>query len=340
MCQCSSADRPSSPVSNTIYVTDSTDWLYTYREQFSQLDPPVEVVTVDDGTAVVGAASDAADLIADPALLTDAVLAGLNSLKSLQFTTTEFHHLDLAALEKREVVLGGVNQALAPGAAQHLIDLTAATARLIGHPGVKGVPTFPEFENKVVGIVGFGDTGMELVHQLEGTRCEYRYMDVRTARRDDFGASRVRRLTLDRVLVEADYVFILVPLTPQTRGLFDLREFRIMKPEAVLVNGSHPDVIVANDLLTALNDGLFAGAAIAYRDDELESHQRVVALTYPTTPPGHVAERAIGTIAENLDAIRAGQPLPAPVESIGVPLLGDPSFWSSRFTPRPARPRT
>jgi glyoxylate reductase len=323
-------------VSNTIYISDSTDWLYSYREQLEQFDPPVEVAVVDDATEIVAAASHAPGLIADPALLNDVVLAGLSGLKSLQFTTTEFHHLDLPVLEKRGVVLGGVNRALAPAAVQHLIDLSTATARLIGHPGAKGVPTFPEFENKVVGIIGFGDTGMELIHQLDGTRCEYRYTDVRTARRDDFGSAKIRRLALDRVLVEADYVFILVPLTPQTRGLFDLREFRIMKPEAVLINGSHPDVIVGDDLLTALNDGLFAGAAITYRDDELESHQKVVALSYPNTLPGHIAERAIGSIAENLAAIRAGQPLPAPVESIDMPLSGDPTFWSNRFTPRPA----
>jgi phosphoglycerate dehydrogenase-like enzyme len=323
-------------VSDTIYVTDGTDWLNTYREQLEQLDPPVEVVTVEGDVEVVRAASDASGLIADPALLSDAVLAGLTGLKSLQFTTTEFHHLDLPVLEKRGVALGGVNRALAPPAAQHLIDLTAATARLIGHPGVTGVPTFPEFENKVIGIVGYGYTGSELIRQLEGTRCEYRYTDVRTPARDDLGETKISRLTLDRVLVESDYVFILVPLTSQTRGLFDLREFRIMKPEAVLINGSHPDVIVADDLLTALNDGLFAGAAIAYRDDELESHQRVVALSYPNTPPGHIAERAIGSIAENLDAVRANQPLPAPVESIDFPVAGDPSFWSSRFTPRSA----
>jgi phosphoglycerate dehydrogenase-like enzyme len=323
-------------VSNTTYVTDGTDWLYSYREQLEQLDPPVEVAVVDDTSGIRSAASDAPGLIADPALLTDAVLAGLNGLKSLQLTTTEFHHLDLSALEKRGVVLGGVNRALAPVAVQHLIDLTAATARLIGHPGVAGVPTFPEFENKVIGIVGYGYTGLELIRQLEGTRCEYRFTDVRTPARDDQGDTSIKRLTLDRVLVESDYVFILVPLTPQTRGLFDLREFRLMKPEAVLVNGSHPDVIVGVDLLTALNDGLFAGAAIAYRDDELESHRRVVALSYPNTLPGHIAERAIGSIAENLDAIRTDLPLPAPVESIAAPVAGDPAFWSNRFVPRTA----
>ncbi|NQW18795.1 MAG: hypothetical protein HQ478_15080 [Chloroflexi bacterium] len=323
-------------MSNTNYVTDTTDWLYSYREQLERLDPPVEVIVVDDTTGIAPVVSDSPGLIADPALLTDATLANLDGLQSLQLTTTEFHHLDLQALESRGIVLGGVNRALAPVAVQHLIDLAAATARLIGHPGVSGVPTFPEFENKVIGIVGYGYTGLELIRQLEGTRCEYTYVDVRTPARVDAPNSNVRRLTLDRVLVESDYVFILVPLTPQTRGLFDLREFRLMKPEAVLVNGSHPDVIVADDLLTALGQDLFAGAAIAYRDDELESHQKVVALSYPTTPPGHIAERAIGSIAENLDAIRLDRPLPTPVESIDFPVAGDPSFWSSRFTPRRA----
>jgi phosphoglycerate dehydrogenase-like enzyme len=318
----------------TIYLTDGEDWLYPYREQLGPLDPLVEQVQIDSGAGTPALETDGVNLVVDPSLLDDEWLAAADGLASVQFTTVGYDHLDLASLEERGIVLAGVNRAIAPAAAAHLIDLAGATARLIGHPGVEGVPQFPEMEGKVLGIIGFGYTGMAIAHALEGTRCEFRYADVRTAERDEFGGQRIRRLTVDRVLVESDYVFITVPLTPQTRGLFDLREFAIMKPEAVLINGSAPAVINGDDLLQALDLGHFAAAAIAYRNGTLESDQRVVALSYPTSFPGEVAERVVGSIAENQAAIRDGRPVPTPVESIDFPVVGDPSFWSSRFIPR------
>ncbi len=230
--------------------------------------------------------------------------------------------------------MAGVNEAVAPAAANHVLDLAVTAARLIGHPGVKGIPTYPELAGKVVGVVGFGYTGIEAVRQLQGLRCEFRIMDVRTSPQGVQDELGVRRQTLDRLLVVSDYVILLVLLTPQTERVFDRREFMIMKPEAILINGSDPGVIDPGSMLAALDDGLFAGAGITYRDEQLESHPKVVALSYPDLLRGASAERAVGLISDNVAATGRGDDVRSRVESITFPVVGDPSFWSSRFAPR------
>ena len=81
-------------------------------------------------------------LIIDPALVSDALLDRAPGLKFLQLTSTDLDDLDLAGLEERGITIAGVNEAAAPAAATHVLDLAVTAARLIGHPGVNGVPTF------------------------------------------------------------------------------------------------------------------------------------------------------------------------------------------------------
>ncbi len=107
-----------------------------------------------------------------------------------------------------------------------------------------------------------------------------------------------------------------------------------MKPEAILINGSDPEVIDNEALLEALDEGLFAGAGITYRDSRLEFHPKVVALSYRDILRGDAAERAVGLIADNIAAVGRGDDPRSRVESITFPVVGDPSFWSSRFAPR------
>ena len=321
--------------SETVYLTTGDDWLAGYGGKLASISPAISVVETGSPVVEVDAAlSRAETLIIDPALVSGALLDRAPRLKFLQLTSTDIDDLDLAGLEARGITVAGVNEAAAPAAASHVLDLAMTSARLIGHPGVSGVSRYPELAGKVVGVVGFGYAGIETVRQLQGLRCEFQIMDVRTSPQGVQDELGVRRQALDRLLVASDYVILLLPLTPQTRGMLDLRDFRIMKPEAILINGSDPRVIDPQSLVQALDEGLFAGAGITYRDAELESHPKIVALSYPDILRGDTAERAVGLIADNLAAIGRGDEPRSQVESITFPLLGDPSFWSSRFAPR------
>jgi len=73
---------------------------------------------------------------------------------------------------------------------------------------------------------------------------------------------------LHEVAARSDYLVVVVPLTPQTRGLVDRSAIGSMKPGAVLVNVSRGGVVDEDAVRDALRDGRLGGAALDVFDTE------------------------------------------------------------------------
>ena len=69
-------------------------------------------------------------------------------------------------------------------------------------------------------------------------------------------------VSLDELLKESDLVTLHVVLTRETRDMIGLRELKLMKPTAFIVNTSRGPAIKEPDLIQALNEKLIAGAAL------------------------------------------------------------------------------
>lgn len=261
-------------------------------------------------------------------------IAAAGRLRFLQLLSCDPHPIDTAALESRGVTVAGIGAALATSAAHHcvrLMDEVAGSARE-GSPARAGGSAYA---GKTVGIVGLGRVGLEVARTVRGEAGRLRYMDVRTPPRGATEALGLRRLTMDRLLVESDVLSVHVPLTPQTRASFDLRELSIMRHDAMLILGSRPEVVSAEALSQACQRDLIRGAGLTYEDPELSHLDRVVADPYPALD--HAARRAIAElVGDNLRRFFAGRSVRSVLESVTFPRAGDPSFWSSRMAPRAA----
>ena len=79
--------------------------------------------------------------------------------------------------------------------------------------------------------------------------------------------------SLDEMLAAADYISIHVPLTDETRGLFDAAAFDKMKDGVRLVNTARGRVVVEADMRAALVSGKVAGYAtdVWYSDPPQDS---------------------------------------------------------------------
>jgi glycerate dehydrogenase len=64
----------------------------------------------------------------------------------------------------------------------------------------------------------------------------------------------------DEVLETSDIITLHCPLTPETRGMIALPEFRRMKRIPLIINTARGGLVVEDDLVTALDEGLIAGA--------------------------------------------------------------------------------
>ena len=73
---------------------------------------------------------------------------------------------------------------------------------------------------------------------------------------------------LPELLPQADVVASVLPSAPGTRRLADATFFSAMRPGAFFVNAGRGDLVVAEDLVAALESGHLAGAALDVTDPE------------------------------------------------------------------------
>lgn len=67
---------------------------------------------------------------------------------------------------------------------------------------------------------------------------------------------------LGRLLAEADFVVVAVPLNEHTRGLLGSAELGALRSSAFLINPARAEIIDEQALYEALRDHAFAGAAL------------------------------------------------------------------------------
>lgn len=122
-----------------------------------------------------------------------------------------------------------------------------------------------ELEGKTLGLVGFGRIARRVAAMAQS-------LGMQVVAFDPFlGAETVPISTmdnLDEMLQTADVVSVHVPLTAETRGLFDRRRFEAMKPGSFFINTSRGGVVDQEALLSALDDGHLGGAGLDVTDPE------------------------------------------------------------------------
>ena len=110
-------------------------------------------------------------------------------------------------------------------------------------------------------IVGLGDIGRCIARAARALGV--RIIGVNRSGRVLREAERVYRVTaLPRVLAEADWVVVALPLTAETRGLIGGRELGAMHPAAWLLNVGRGAVVDEASLLGALRERRIAGAVL------------------------------------------------------------------------------
>ena len=126
-----------------------------------------------------------------------------------------------------------------------------------------------EVHGKTLGLVGFGAIARETAARARAFGMTVIAADPFVADDDPAWRSHgVAKVGLDRLVASADAVSLHVPLTSETRNLFDATRLAAMKPAAVLVNAARGGVVDEAALAAALAAGRLAGAALDVFDTE------------------------------------------------------------------------
>ncbi len=149
-----------------------------------------------------------------------------------------------------------------------------------------------ELSRKTVGLVGCGSVGKELARLLAPFQVKLlgydKYLDP-----NSFSQLHIHSVSLPELLEMADVISVQIPLTDETRDLFDAKEFALMRSSCIFINVSRGELINESALIAALTNGSLAGAAIDVARGEPNLNSRLLAL-----PNLHVTPHIAGFTAE------------------------------------------
>lgn len=121
--------------------------------------------------------------------------------------------------------------------------------------------TRTELSGKTIGIVGTGNIGREVAKRAAAFEMNIIAFDVWPNRdfADQYG---IKYVPLDELFKSADIISLHTPSTPETVGMINRDSLQSMKNTAVLINTARGDLIVEDDLIKALQEGIIAGAGL------------------------------------------------------------------------------
>lgn len=257
------------------------------------------------------------------------VLAQARRLRIVANMAVGYDNIDVSAAKQRGIIVTNTPDVLTEATADLVFALLLATGRrlieanrflqsgewktwnpyLLAGQGV---------HRATLGLIGMGRIGEAVARRAKGFDMEVLYHNRRrrSEAEEVLGARYVR---MDELLGRADYVVVLTPLTPETRGLIGERELALMKPTSVLINASRGGTVDEQALYQALVEKRIWAAGLDVFQQEpvpldhpLLSLPNVVALPHIGSATYETRNRMARLAAENIIAILTGkEPLTA-----------------------------
>jgi D-3-phosphoglycerate dehydrogenase len=250
------------------------------------------------------------------------LLAKAMSLRVIGRAGAGYDNIDVPAATQEGVVVAFSPEENAVSVAEHVFALLLALARRI--PGAdkstrgggwerKKYHGF-ELLGKTLGILGLGKIGFRVALRAKA-------FGMRILAYDAYLSSTSLHVTesgafltsFDRVLAEADFLTVHLPLTPETRGILNGEALRKMKKTAFLINTSRGEVLAEADLAQVLKQGGIGGAALDVREKEppgespLHGLDNVILTPHTAGLTYEAQEKVVDAVAEDVDRVLSGQ---------------------------------
>jgi len=298
----------------------------TEVERLHAVVPEVRLVRAGARDWVDAVAHADAVLLGHQGVTVDDLLGAAPGLRWIQTAAAGVDRVLTARLRASPVVVTNASGAHAANMAEHVMALMLGFARQL--PLLRDAqqrqawppPPLPglfEVEGQTALVVGLGAAGGEVARKALALG-----LKVTAVRRDPQaegvpGLERTVGLAqLDEELPHADHVIVALPLTAETRGLFDAARIARMRPGAYLYNIARGALVDTAALLSALQSGHLAGAGLDVTDPEplpaaspLWRLPQVVITCHTAGWTPNSARRLVDITIDNLLRARAGRPL-------------------------------
>lgn len=237
------------------------------HDRFKKHHDPIKAKQIGDANGVI---------VLTPAVTKD-TLSSADKLIAIGRFGVGYDKVDVEACTEADVVAfitaGAVDRPVAEATVTWLLTLThnvLAKDRLVreGKWDDRSNYMGSEMRDRTLGIIGLGGIGKSLVALLDdfGMHRPMAYDPFLTQEMAD--QAGVRKVELEELLENADFVSIHCPLTDRTRNLIGKRELGLMKKSAYLINTARGGIVDEDALYEALKKNKIAGAGIDCFIDE------------------------------------------------------------------------
>jgi glyoxylate reductase len=205
-----------------------------------------------------------------------AFLDQLPDLRVVCNVAVGYNNIDVAAARARKVVVTNTPDVLNEACAALTWGLILGVTRRLGEgERILRAGQWKGFQldfllgmdlvGKTLGVIGMGRIGQSVAAKAAAFGMRTVYM--KSPRRQDeqiLGPDGVpyEGLSFEEVLTRSDVVTLHVPLSTETHHLINRTSIRLMKPTAYLVNMARGPVVEEASVVSALDNGWIAGAAL------------------------------------------------------------------------------
>jgi D-3-phosphoglycerate dehydrogenase / 2-oxoglutarate reductase len=254
--------------------------------------------------------------------VTAAVMDAAPKLKVVGRAGVGVDNIDVEAAKKHNITVVNVPASTTVAVAELAVGLLLALAREIPRADMamkQGQWLKKQFEGvelngKTLGVIGFGRIGTEV-----GKRASAFGMNVVTydpnISEHELMDGNAEPVSLQDLFAWSDFISLHLPLNVQTRDLIGPQAFSQMKDGVRIISTARGGIIDEAALLSALNSGKVAGAALDVFEKEppglteLISHPRVIATPHIGAQTAEAQVRAAEDIANEVLAALQGKPL-------------------------------
>jgi D-3-phosphoglycerate dehydrogenase len=213
------------------------------------------------------------------------IIEAATNLRVIGRAGSGLDNVDKAAATKKGIVVMNTPGGNTVTTAEHAIAMLFAVARLIPQANASmkagkwekkkfmGVELF----NKTLGIVGLGAIGGQVAKKAQGLEMNVIAYDpfLSEERAQDMG---IRKVSLDEIFRESDFITIHTPMTPETKNLINTQTIAKMKNGVRIINCARGGIVNEQDLYEGLKSGKVAAAALDVFEKEPPENNPLLSL--------------------------------------------------------------
>lgn len=242
------------------------------RAVFGNLGADLELAQISSEDEILARCHDADGLLSQYAPLTRKVFEGLPQCKAVSRYGVGVDGIDLTAATEFGIIIANVPDYCMDEVADHTLALFLSWVRRVnlldrciesGTWDFRVAIPIHRLKGRTYGIVGCGRIGREVARRIAG-------FGLRVIGYDPYltEAEGIELVSLERLLVESDFISIHCPLTESTHHLFGRDQFRRVERKPLVMNLSRGAVVDEAALIEALERGWVGGAALDVLEKE------------------------------------------------------------------------